>query len=488
MTFGISPQKFLIYSFLIIAITLVFLSDFVLFSGMMFLMLIFAFTFLLVKRKWPNNKYILWLLLIVFFSRLFVVIFIHYFNFQPFSRGEGDYILYDNQARQISQNFEQGFSLDKLTIDYWWQQGINVGHYYPIIMGFIYFISSADMIAGQLFNVWLAVLTCLIIYFLTIEIGGSQRAGFIAGIIACIYPSYVFYGSLLLKDTIFAPIILLAILLGIKLLKNFRWWLFSIFYFILLAATHFRFYVAYALIFAFVICWFSFAKIKIKKRISIGIFIFIILGSVPGFLGFGYYGFSTIKQYINPNMIAFYREIAYAPFVSSNNATQSEQEPGVRPVNFFEKILTTIAPREGGGFSEGEPQGGTGSSIATESIDVYNPIKSLWIISKSFVYVVLGPLPWQVKSLKQTFVFAETIPWYVLIYFIAKGFVKSVKRDKSVFLPMIFSILVFGVLSLFLSNFGIVTRIRIPAFLALFCFAPFGFENIKLFQKWTTKK
>lgn len=465
MTFNLNPKELLIYLFLAIIFVLTVTLDTSIAPGIFLLMVLFGVTFIFVEKRYPAQKNLLWLLLIVFILRLCIVLFIHYFNFQPFSGGEGDYISYNKQAIQISQDLKQGFSFEKLTLGYYQQKNNVIGHYYPVIIGYLYFFTSPDMISGQLFNVWLAVITCLLIYFLTLEIGGSDRAGFFAGIIACLYPSYIFYGSLLLKDTIFAPIILCGILLGLKLLKNFRWWLFIVFYFVLIAATHFRFYIAYALIFSFILCWFAFSKKTIAKRMWMGILITILLGFIPGLSGYGYYGFDTIKQYINPNMVTFYREVAYNPSAQSKNTQQA--------LSAAEQVLSS---------------GGTGSSIAAGSIDIYNPLKSIWTILKSFVYVVLGPLPWQVKSLTQAFALLETIPWYFVLFFAVKGIIKLFKKESVALFLVIFSILVFGVLSLFLSNFGIVTRIRMPAFITLFCFAALALEEKISTIKWKIKR
>jgi hypothetical protein len=37
-----------------------------------------------------------------------------------------------------------------------------------------------------------------------------------------------------------------------------------------------------------------------------------------------------------------------------------------------------------------------------------------------------------------------------------------------------------GVLALFITNFGIITRIRIPSFIALLCLIPLAFDKTKI--------
>jgi hypothetical protein len=67
-----------------------------------------------------------------------------------------------------------------------------------------------------------------------------------------------------------------------------------------------------------------------------------------------------------------------------------------------------------------------------------------------------------------------------LLFFIIKGAISSAKEHhKIIFILIIFSFMVIGVLATFMTNFGIITRIRMPAFLALLCLFPFGFTKLK---------
>jgi glycosyltransferase involved in cell wall biosynthesis len=402
--------------------------------GLLFLILLTAITFLIIQKLGVKEKTLFLLFLLTLFIHLTAVLFIHYAHFQPFSGGEGDYIVYQQQAQEIAQRVRQGnFSL----------QGLSIGHYYPVIIGYIYAVTLPEMLIGQLFGVWLAALSVLLTYLIVLEIGGSKNWAFLIGLLVSIYPSYLFYGSLLLKDSLVVPLALAGLFLTIKLIKKFSWRDFLILYLILTALIHFRFYIGYVLLFTFIFCWLILSQLNPKRRFIYGIIIIFLLGFSPQISGYGYYGVYTIENFLNPQKITYYREVAYVP--------PATQPPPTQPP-------------------------GTGSSIVVET-GFDSPLKFIGNFLKSFVYVLLGPLPWQMKYPRHFFALLETIPWYFLLFFVIKGAIRSFKRYKIAIPLTTFSLGVFSVLALFLSNFGIVTRIRIPAFISLLCLIPLSFTN-----------
>jgi len=401
-----------------------------------FLIAFFSFiTFLVLSKIGLKGRTLLFLFLIALLIHFGAVLFIHYTHFQPFSGGWGDYIVYQQQAKEIAKRVRQGnFSL----------QSLGTSLYYPVIIGYLYAFTLPEMIIGQLFGVWLVALSVLLTYLIVLEISGSKNWAFLIGLIVSIYPSYLFFGSLLLKDTLIIPLALSGLLLTLKLIKNFSWRNFLIFYLILISLIHFRFYIGYVLLFTFIFCWLILSKFNLRKRFIYAIIIIPILGFSPQFSGHGYFGINTIKNFFTPQKITYYREIAYVPPV---------QPPPVQP-----------------------PPPGMGSSIVIET-GFDNPLKFIKNSLKSFIYVLLGPLPWQMKYARHFLALFETIPWYFLLFFIIKGIVLSIKRYKTAIPLVIFSFGVFLILTLFLSNFGIVTRIRIPAFISLLCLIPLGFKE-----------
>ncbi|MEK7080242.1 MAG: glycosyltransferase family 39 protein, partial [Patescibacteria group bacterium] len=302
-------------------LAIVSLFDKTLAVSIMFIVFLTATTFLILKKTGFKTKTIYILFLIAFSIHLGTVFFIHYTGFQPFSGGAGDYSEYDVIARQISERIIQGnFSL----------QGIEYGHFYPVIIGYIYTLTLPQAFIGQIFNAWLVALLVIFIYLIVLEIGGSKKDALLAGLVVSIYPSLLFFGSLLLKDVLVGLLALIVLFLIFKVLKDFSWPKFLIFYIFLGALIHFRIYIGFAAIITFVVCWFIFSNIKIKKRLIYGILFIFLLGFLPNYsggqgAGQGYYGTNVLKVLLNPGTITQYREF----FSISNPKISSITEPSV---------------------------------------------------------------------------------------------------------------------------------------------------------------
>jgi hypothetical protein len=283
-------------------------------------------------------------------------------------------------------------------------------------------MTSSQMLGGELFNVWLVLISIICVFLIVKEIGGSDKQAFAAGLVANFYPSLLFYGSLLIKDAVIVCVCMLWLILTIKLIKSFSWAKFLILYALLAVIINFRVYVGLAAVATFIFCWQLLSKVKMRKRVVYSIIMAVLIGFLFQVSGYGYYGINIARSYIHK--IDFYQNYAY-----SNESELS-----------------------------------TGSTVKFENY------------LESFTSTVLGPFPWHIKYKRQMVILAETFSWYVLFFFICKAVVKNLKRNK-MFIPLIiFSFLVFSVLAIFVNNFGITSRIRMPAFLALLCLMPFGLD------------
>jgi hypothetical protein len=313
---------------------------------------------------------------------------------------------------------------------------------------------------GQIFNAWLVAITVIFVYLIVREIGRSEKEAFLVGLIASIYPSLAFYGSLLLKEALVVLVFTIGLFLMLKIIKRFSWNRFFIFCIILIVLTNLRFYISYALVLTFIICWFLFSNITVKKKLVYVLSFIVIIGFLPqivpvkGF-GQGYFGINNLKTFLNPKQIIYYREILYAQFIESSTKPQSQLE-----------------------LDERKDEHRDSSFVVEPGLE--NPLIFIKNTLLSFVYTVLGPFPWQMKKAKHLLALPEMIAWYFLFFFIVEGIIKSIGIQYKVILPfVIFSCFVFGALALFINNFGMITRIRIPAFLSLLCLLSFGFERLK---------
>ncbi len=477
--------------FFAIAIGVISFFDIVLTVGILFIIFLTVITALVLFKIGIKGRALFFLLLVTFLVHFAAVLFVHYANFQPFSGGDGDYQVYDFNAKIISERLHQGnFSVENLP----------TGHfYYPIIIGYVYALTLPEMFIGQLLNVWLAMIAVLLSYLIVLQIGGTKKQAFFVGLIVCCYPSYLFFCSLLLKDTFLVPLVLVSLLLTLKLVKNFLWKNFAILYGILLAVLHLRFYIGYVLLFTFVFCWFLLSKMNLKERLSYGIIIVVLLGFLPQFLGQGYYGIDNIKYFLNPRVVVGYREVAYASSPSSLTETPNIKTPTQKeayassPSSLAETPNTEIQKTETPNiktpttqtplsyltakvFPNIEKAPSRSSSTVQVKTELNKPFNFLINWSKSFLDLLLGPLPWQIQNYRQLFVLTDIIPWYFLLFFIAKGAFVAVRRKHAALPLLIFSVASIAALSLFVPNFGLTTRIRISSFISLLCLIPLGFK------------
>jgi hypothetical protein len=451
--------------------------------GLCLLFLFLGITFFVLHYLGLKSKLLYSLLLFVFLIHLGGVLFIHYAQFQPF--GSGDFMLYHQLAIEIAQRFQQGiYSLD----------GLNIPHYYPVVIGFIYSFTLSEMIIGQLFSVYLTVLSVLFVFLLVQEISGSKKWAFLIGLIVCAYPSYFYFGSLLLKDTVVVPFAVLCMLFFVKMVKNFSWKYFLIFYIALTCLIHLRFYVGYAVLFSFVLCWILVLGLDFRKKIIYGIIAIALLGFSPYVLGYGYYGTKTLDTYLNEETITVYREVVYAPTpISPVIEEPAAEEPVIEEPAAEEPVIEEPAIEEPVAKEPTIAWGrklapGVGSSFVVEA-GFESPFKFVKNSLYSFIHSLLGPFPWQIRTKQQIFALFETIPWYFLFFFsitgIASlvkenGLVKFVKKYRVIIPLLLFSVMSLAALSLYINNFGIITRIRIPSFIILLCLLPF---NVKLGKK-----
>lgn len=459
-------SKIIIIGGIILAV-LFFISN-VAATGILFALFLFAVGMFIIQRQ-KNKKQariMASIFSIVFLIHLLLAFFVYYANFQPFSGGQGDYNDYHIVAKVISERVVQGnFSLQKFDLPF------GVSHYYPVIIGYIYAFTVPEMLIGQVFNAFVLALAILISYLLVIEIGRSEREAFWVSLIINFYPSLSFFSAIMLKDILVVFFSLLSLLFVLKLIKQFSWPKFFILYAALFGLTHFRFYVAYALMAALGISWILFSNLEFKKRFAYGFIMFLFLGLLPQITGIGegYFAMNSVKRFFNVKTMNYYREVVY---VEGYKQAREERKQ--------EDISLIIPPEPTPVQNSGEDRTwGEDSSVIIKT-GTGNPVDFVKNSIISFFYTLLGPFPWQLKQLKHLFVLPEVIPWYFALFVTIFGIVKSIRGQYKLILPLLlFSFFLLLGLSFFITNFGILTRIRIPAFLVLLCLLPFGFEKLK---------
>ncbi len=431
-----------------------------------------------------EDKKLIYIFLSVFILYIAIVLFLHYTNFQPFSGGDGDYQKYDYNARVIAESFRSGdFSL-KNKISYTGRPILEWDNYYPLFIALIYLFILPSMLLGQLFNAWLVALSVVAIYLLVLEIGGSKKGAVITSVIVAFYPSLAFYGSLLLKDAIAIFFAMFGLLFAVKIANSFKWRQFLIFYFLLACLVHFRFYVGYALATSFALSWFLFCKLPWPKKAAHFLIIFLLFGFLPLFASQDIFAYRTILLFLNRQTVSMYRETAYLNDIQSQPINDIQSQP-INDIQSQQENPNIILNPE---KLEPSKKDINPSASFLLKINFENPLSFLYTFAKSFVFTFLGPFFWRLKNLRQYLTIMETIPWYFLIFFIGRGLFLNIKQKYKKFLPLlIFSFILIGISSFYISNFGAITRIRIPAFLSLLCLCSFGFEKMSPPKEWFKK-
>lgn len=404
-----------------------------------------------------NNKTrrIVAVLLLCFLIHLSIVLFIHYSQFRPFGGG-ADYEGYHKIGKTIADNFHKGdFSLE----------GLRFGHDFPVVVGILYYFTTPNILVGLLFVTLLFLISALSLYLIVLELGGDEKTALFLALAINLYPSYGYFGSLLLKDSLIIPLVLVSIFLIIKSIRKFNWTNFFILFLLCLIIDYLRFYIGYALIFSFVFSWFFSVGIKNKRAMALGIILTILIGFAPFLIGDGYFGYYVVQDFLNPGKITLYREIAYNPDSSRNETlnpiSEGEQIPDQDTAN--------LKPAE-------YIPSGMGSSFVVETGLKQGPVKFVINSIKSAMYALFGPFPWQFRYVRHAISLIETMPWYIIMlsFFIgifAKLRDRNRKEILSFFIKTVplwsFAILAIGALSLFINNYGIIVRIRIPIVISL---------------------
>ena len=233
---------------------------------------------------------------------------------------------------------------------------------------------------------------------------------------------------------------------------------------------------------------------------------FVLIAILPNISGGervenGYFGINNIKLYLTPQIITNLRETAYYDTISTSVTPNAVTPNAVTPNTVTPNTVTPndsqnqpikdsppdnqIQPSKkeltGSQKQTVEPKLAKGSeSSVIIKTGFENPFIFLRNTLWSSISALLGPFPWQLKKPQQFLILPEVIAWYFFLFFIIKGIVTSIKTQYKVIVPLVvFSVIVFGVLGVFINNYGIITRIRIPAVLSLLCLFPLGYKGLK---------
>lgn len=100
----------------------------------------------------------------------------------------------------------------------------------------------------------------------------------------------------------------------------------------------------------------------------------------------------------------------------------------------------------------------------------FEHLKEIPAIIGGLPWSILGPIPWTLEGQKALFGLGELILWFLVLPFVVQGLALARERFQGSMYFLVFAFFVFGGIALFISDPGMVMRLRIPAFLALLPF------------------
>ncbi len=449
------------------------------------LLFLFSFilgTFLMGRRFGLGKPSLIFLFSVVLSFHLIGTLFVHYAEFYPFGRGEGDQKYYHRAAVSIAQDFRQG-DFSWKSIEQHLRENDTFDHYYPLLIGAIYVVGVPDQLFGKMLNVWLAGLSAVLVFLIARQLGAQARWALVPGYLVGFYPSYLYFGSLLLRESIVAVLVLSFVLWMLKTLGTFS--ARNVFGVLLLLflLVHFRFYVGLIGGIAFVASFFMCSSIAWRSRLRYGLFLMLLVGCIPVLWGYGYYGISKVTQVLMAprvevmgNGIRGERVITPFPFFLFEKS-QEETVLFLKPWNPNDKQVLFSRESLERGRLPWISEERTSDSLHSRERMFENPFSFFKYSFLSFASVALGPFPWELHYARQLFVLGETIPWALFIFFTTKGILRSLPQWRRWFPIILVSFGIFAGITLTIEDLGTLMRIRIPAFLVLFTLFPFYFQT-----------
>lgn len=94
----------------------------------------------------------------------------------------------------------------------------------PLLVAAIYVFTPHDLLWARIFWSIMDVLTCVLIFYLTLLIGGTRLAGLVASALFSINPYFAFIGSHVMSETPFTILFLASLTLFVAYWRNKSWW------------------------------------------------------------------------------------------------------------------------------------------------------------------------------------------------------------------------------------------------------------------------
>lgn len=366
--------------------------------------------------------------LVALLVRIIFGLFIHIFDLQGYFGG--DSISYDGWGSRL---LEIWFGYDK--VDEFTKQSTTTsgsGWSMKYLVAVIYLFVGRNMLAAQSVCGVIGAATAPIGYFCTKKIFNNRQASITAALLIALFPALVIWSSQLLKDGIMVFLLVLSMTLVLQLQEKFDYIKLALLIFSLFAIISLRFYIFY--------------------MVAIAI-------SSSFIIGMGTTSQSVAKRTVIVLLLGF--ALAYIGVLRSAN-DEFEQFGSLEKIQVSRGDLA----RSDSGFGE--------------NVDVSTTSGAISALPIGFIYLMLAPFPWQVKSLRATLTVPDILLWWSSIPFLIIGLWFTVKHRLRKAIPiLVFTVLLTLGYSLFQGNVGTAYRQRTQIQVFLFIFVAVG---------WTLRK
>jgi hypothetical protein len=383
---------------------------------------------IIIRRNVEDSDFLVNIFLIALLARLIFATVSYLFKLHGFF-GE-DSITYDELANRLVEVWTGvDAGTDALSIKAASTSIPGWGMNY--LIGFLYLICGRNMLAGQFFCAVIGAATAPMVYVCSYQIFHNERVGKITAILVALFPAFIVWSSLMLKDGIIIFMLVLAMTMTLKLQKKFSYTSLILLTFSLFGILAFRFYIFYVVGVA-VAGSFIIGSGSSMKAIIRGFVILLALGAILTYIGALQSATSNFEKYGSLERVQASRQ-DYA--------------------------------RSGSGYGE--------------DLNVSTPMGALAAMPVGFTYLMLAPFPWEISNLRQAITLPEMLLWWILIPILLSGLWFTLKTKLRNAIPiLLFSLMLTLGYSVFQGNVGTAYRQRAQIQVFLFMFIAVGWTLI----------
>lgn len=376
----------------------------------------------------PNQNFIVHVFLLALLTRTVFGLFVHIFELRDFFGG--DAITFDfNGSRIVDYWVGNAAATDLSVVRATSMTGYGMNYFVAVI----YLLFGRNILMAQSIAGLIGAATAPMTFLLARRIYQNTQVARTAAYLVALFPAFIIWSGQLLKDGLVVFLLVLSILMVIKLLEKFSYVAIVTLVLAVTGILTIRFYIFYMVVLAavgsFVIGLSNSAQSIVRRTAVI-----VLMG-----VGLTYFG------------------VVRTASIDLENFGDLER---------IERSRSDLSARADSGFGE--------------DLDVSTTSGAIEAIPVGFIYLMFGPLPWQLGSFRAAIVFPEMLVWWASIPILVYGLWFTIKNKLRPALPaLLFSLMLTIAYSIFQGNVGTAYRQRTQIQVFLFMFIAAGWTLIK---------